>query len=145
MVVNPAIIFLDEPTTGLDSYLAHQVIKLLRQLTKQGITVICTLHQPRSDLIQMFDNLLLLRLGFGKILVMIIIIKSTIKLLEQISKIIHSKGFHIFNGSLPDAKDFFASQGLQCELNFNPADHFIWQTSLNVDTPEESIQKIEVR
>ena len=142
MVVNPAIIFLDEPTTGLDSYLAHQVVKLLRQLSKQGITVICTLHQPSSDLIQMFDNLLLLRLGFSNICMILI---SMIWLLEQIFKIIQSKGFHIFNGSLPNAKDFFASQGLPVELNFNPADHFIWQTSVNVDSPEESIQKIEVR
>lgn len=61
MVTNPAIIFLDEPTTGLDSYLAHEVVKLLNQLSKQGTTVICTIHQPSSDIFQMFDNLLLLR------------------------------------------------------------------------------------
>ena len=62
MATNPAIIFLDEPTSGLDSYLAHQVVDLLSQLTKRGTTIICTIHQPSSDIFQMFDNLLLLRL-----------------------------------------------------------------------------------
>ena len=61
MSTNPAIIFLDEPTSGLDSYLAHQVVDLLSQLTKRGTTIICTIHQPSSDIFQMFDNLLLLR------------------------------------------------------------------------------------
>ena len=61
MSTNPAIIFLDEPTSGLDSYLAHQVVDLLSQLSKRGTTIICTIHQPSSDIFQMFDNLLLLR------------------------------------------------------------------------------------
>ena len=64
MAINPAIIFLDEPTTGLDSYIAHQVIELLSQLSKQGTTIICTIHQPSSEIYQMFDNLLLLRPDF---------------------------------------------------------------------------------
>ena len=64
MATNPAIIFLDEPTSGLDSYLAHQVVDLLSQLTKRGTTIICTIHQPSSDIFQMFDNLLLLRQDF---------------------------------------------------------------------------------
>lgn len=114
MSTNPAIIFLDEPTSGLDSYLAHQVVDLLSQLTKRGTTIICTIHQPSSDIFQMFDNLLLL-----------------------------SKGMKIFNGSLPDAKSFFTAQGLPCQLDFNPADHYIWETSVNIDNPAESMKKIE--
>ena len=54
-----------------------------------------------------------------------------------------SKGLKIFNGRLSDAKNFFAKQGLPCKLEFNPADHYIWETSVNIDNPGESIKKIE--
>ena len=56
-----------------------------------------------------------------------------------------SKGLKIFNGTLPDAKSFFTDQGLPCQLDFNPADHYIWETSVNIDNPGESIKKIEDR
>jgi ABC-type multidrug transport system ATPase subunit len=48
LITNPSIIFLDEPTTGLDSTTALQVILLLKTLAKQGKTVISTIHQPSS-------------------------------------------------------------------------------------------------
>ena len=51
----------------------------------------------------------------------------------------------IFNGSLPDAKSFFTAQGLPCQLDYNPADHYIWETSVNIDDPGESMKKIEER
>ena len=51
----------------------------------------------------------------------------------------------IFNGSLPDAKSFFTAQGLPCQLDYNPADHYIWETSVNIDNPGESMKKIEDR
>lgn len=50
LITNPSIIFLDEPTTGLDSTTALQVILLLKKLAKQGKTVISTIHQPSSEL-----------------------------------------------------------------------------------------------
>jgi ABC-type multidrug transport system ATPase subunit len=40
LITNPAMIFLDEPTTGLDSYTALQVNWILRDLANQGRTVI---------------------------------------------------------------------------------------------------------
>ena len=40
LVTNPSLIFLDEPTTGLDSYTATQVMKMLSKLAKSGRTVI---------------------------------------------------------------------------------------------------------
>ena len=54
-----------------------------------------------------------------------------------------SKGLQIFNGRLPDAKSFFTKQELPCQPDFNPADHYIWETSVNIDNPGESIKKIE--
>ena len=45
LITNPSMIFLDEPTTGLDSTTALQVIILLRQLANEGRTVVSTIHQ----------------------------------------------------------------------------------------------------
>lgn len=42
------MIFLDEPTTGLDSTTALQVIQMLSELAKKGKTIISTIHQPSS-------------------------------------------------------------------------------------------------
>ncbi len=40
LITNPSLIFLDEPTTGLDSYTATQVIRTLQDLAHQGRTII---------------------------------------------------------------------------------------------------------
>jgi ABC-type multidrug transport system ATPase subunit len=60
LITNPGLIFLDEPTTGLDSTTALQVILLLKELAKRGKTVISTIHQPSSELFYEFDRLMLL-------------------------------------------------------------------------------------
>lgn len=49
LLMDPSLIFLDEPTTGLDSYTATQVIGILRNLASNGRTVIQTIHQPNSE------------------------------------------------------------------------------------------------
>lgn len=46
VVSRPAILFCDEPTTGLDTKSALRVVKLLRRLARTGLAVICTIHQP---------------------------------------------------------------------------------------------------
>jgi ABC-type multidrug transport system ATPase subunit len=60
IVNSPSMIFLDEPTTGLDSYLALSVVKSLRALAKSGRTLMCTIHSPSPALFAKFDKLLLL-------------------------------------------------------------------------------------
>ena len=53
----------DEPTTGLDAYNSQMVMNSLRNLTQSGRTVVCTLHQPRSSVFDMFDQLMVLSQG----------------------------------------------------------------------------------
>ena len=70
MVTTPSILFMDEPTSGLDATNALRVMSAIRHLCQQGHTVICTIHQPRSNIYSMFDYLLLVSAGksvfFGK-------------------------------------------------------------------------------
>eukprot|EP00941_MAST-03F_sp_MAST-3F-sp1_P005589 g5589.t1 len=63
LISDPAALFLDEPTTGLDSASAEVVVNELRSLADSGCTVICILHQPRSSIFHQFDNVLTLSPG----------------------------------------------------------------------------------
>jgi ATP-binding cassette subfamily G (WHITE) protein 2 len=55
LITDPNLIFLDEPTTGLDSFTATSVMETLKELSMSGRTVISTIHQPNSDIFEMFD------------------------------------------------------------------------------------------
>ena len=61
---DPQIIFLDEPTTGLDSSSSTQCLNHLKDITKNGNrTVIITIHQPSARLFEMFDHIYALASG----------------------------------------------------------------------------------
>ncbi|KAJ2354210.1 ATP-binding cassette transporter snq2, partial [Coemansia erecta] len=68
----PKILFLDEPTSGLDAQASFNVVQFLRCLAAEGLTILCTVHQPSSILFEQFSSLLLLERGgqavyFGEI------------------------------------------------------------------------------
>ena len=64
LVTDAPVLFLDEPTTGLDSDSAATLVHLLSHLAvAKRRTVVCTIHQPSSDICEMFDDLLLLAAG----------------------------------------------------------------------------------
>ena len=63
MLANPSVLFLDEVTTGLDASTAFQLVTTLKALAVKGRTVICTIHQPRSEIWNLFDHVLLLAGG----------------------------------------------------------------------------------
>lgn len=63
LAANPAILFLDEPTTGLDSRAAQVVMRGIRRVAASGRSVVCTIHQPSFPIFNMFDALLLLKRG----------------------------------------------------------------------------------
>lgn len=63
VVTDPKVLFLDEPTSGISSSSALTVGKALRKIADSGTAVICTVHQPSSEVFTMFDRLLLLKRG----------------------------------------------------------------------------------
>ncbi|CAN7013037.1 hypothetical protein IGI04_012326 [Brassica rapa subsp. trilocularis] len=67
LVANPSIIFMDEPTTGLDARAAAIVMRAVKNITETGRTVVCTIHQPGTDIFEAFDELVLMKNG-GKII-----------------------------------------------------------------------------
>merc|ERR1719343_1951210 len=47
LVHSPRVLFLDEPTTGLDSYQALNAMEKLQAIAQEGRTVLVSIHQPR--------------------------------------------------------------------------------------------------
>ncbi|KOC68623.1 ATP-binding cassette sub-family G member 4 [Habropoda laboriosa] len=96
LVDNPPVMFLDEPTTGLDSLSSNQCIRLLHSLAKAGRTIVCTIHQPSAATFEMFDNVYLL-----------------------------ADGRCMYEGATKNTVAYFASIGLNCPKYHNPADYMI--------------------
>jgi ATP-binding cassette subfamily G (WHITE) protein 2 len=65
LVTSPSLLFLDEPTTGLDTFTALHLITVLKNLAKTGTTIIMSIHQPRSSIYRLFDLVLVLN-GYGE-------------------------------------------------------------------------------
>ena len=63
LVTDPYLFLLDEPTTGLDSENAENVVDSLRTLAGQGKLVVTTIHQPSSEILAMFDKIIILHQG----------------------------------------------------------------------------------
>ncbi|TYH15189.1 hypothetical protein ES288_A05G022900v1 [Gossypium darwinii] len=63
LVANPSIVFMDEPTTGLDARSAAIVMRTVRNIVNTGRTIVCTIHQPSIDIFESFDELLFMKRG----------------------------------------------------------------------------------
>jgi ABC-type multidrug transport system ATPase subunit len=55
--------FCDEPTTGLDSFSARELVDKMKDMSRDGRTILCTIHQPSSEVLNMFSHLILLADG----------------------------------------------------------------------------------
>jgi ABC-type multidrug transport system ATPase subunit len=60
LLTDPALLFCDEPTTGLDSFSAQKIVNMMETMATQGKTVLCTIHQPSSEVFSLFHELILL-------------------------------------------------------------------------------------
>lgn len=96
LLTNPAMLFLDEPTTGLDSSTALQVIELLQTLSHRGVNVVSTIHQPSSEIFDSFERLILI-----------------------------CRGNIIYQGEAHQAVDYFTRLGHKCPDFSNPSDYFM--------------------
>jgi len=65
LINDTPVLFLDEPTSGLSSYDAESVIELLKDLSKQGKTIITTIHQPSVHIYKQFDDLIMVNRDQG--------------------------------------------------------------------------------
>ncbi|KAH9519784.1 ATP-binding cassette sub- G member 2 [Bulinus truncatus] len=96
LIISPPVLFLDEPTTGLDASTANAVMLLLRRLADRGRNIIFSIHQPRYSIYRLFDTLMML-----------------------------SHGDVVYHGKASEALDYFASIGYICEEHNNPPDFFL--------------------
>ncbi|PNF40449.1 hypothetical protein B7P43_G16081, partial [Cryptotermes secundus] len=114
LLTDPPLLLCDEPTTGLDSYNASTVVEKLHHLASRGKAVLCSIHQPTSDLLSCFHKMILL-----------------------------AGGRVAFQGTLAQAYTFFSNQGLFCPPSYNPAEFFIQKLSVIPGEEEASSRKIE--
>lgn len=63
LIREPAILFVDEPTSGLSSKDSEKVMILLKQQAQQGRLVIVNIHQPSSFIYKLFDKLWIMDKG----------------------------------------------------------------------------------
>jgi ABC transport system ATP-binding/permease protein len=57
LIREPAVLFVDEPTSGLSSRDSEKIMILLKQLAQQGKLIIVNIHQPSSFIYKLFDKL----------------------------------------------------------------------------------------
>ncbi|HUS86434.1 MAG TPA: ATP-binding cassette domain-containing protein [Bacteroidales bacterium] len=63
LIREPAILFVDEPTSGLSSHDSWKVMELLKKQTRNGRLIFSIIHQPSSDIIKLFDRLWIIDRG----------------------------------------------------------------------------------
>ncbi|NXC19781.1 ABCG8 protein, partial [Corythaeola cristata] len=105
------ILILDEPTSGLDSFTAHNLVITLSRLTRGNRLVLLSLHQPRSDIFQLFDLVLLM-----------------------------TSGVTVYSGTARDMVQYFTELGYPCPRYSNPADFYVDLTSIDKQTAEKEME-----
>jgi ABC-type multidrug transport system ATPase subunit len=93
LVNNPPVLFLDEPSTGLDDFNSFLCIEMLKKLTQGGRTVICSIHTPSARVFSLFDHIYVM-----------------------------TNGQCAYQGSPENIIPFMSQVGLSCPKTFNPAD-----------------------
>ncbi|WJX11711.1 ABC transporter G member 28 [Trifolium repens] len=119
MVMEPSLLILDEPTTGLDSASSTLLLKALRREAAEGVNICMVLHQPSYTLFRMFDDIIFLAKG----------------------------GLIAYHGPVKKVEEYFAGIGIPVPDRVNPPDHFIDILEGLVKPPSESVtyQQLPVR
>lgn len=117
LIISPPVLFLDEPTTGLDANTANSVMLLLKRLALRGRTIIFSIHQPRYSIYRLFDSLMLLSLGET-----------------------------VYHGPTKHVLDHLGSLGFHIEEHNNPPDFFLdvinGDTHTGILTDDDAVQDV---
>ncbi|KAL7384056.1 hypothetical protein ABVT39_023249 [Epinephelus coioides] len=111
---NPGILILDEPTSGLDSFTAHNLVITLSRLARGNRLVLLSVHQPRSDIFQLFNLVVLL-----------------------------SSGSAVYCGAACDMVPYFTALGYPCPRYCNPSDFYVDLISIDRRSPEQEAKCLE--
>uniref|UniRef100_A0A452U9E2 ATP binding cassette subfamily G member 5 n=1 Tax=Ursus maritimus TaxID=29073 RepID=A0A452U9E2_URSMA len=111
LLQDPKVMLFDEPTTGLDCMTANQIVILLAELAHRDRIVIVTIHQPRSELFQLFDKITIL--SYGEL---------------------------VFCGTPAEMLDFFSGCSYPCPEHSNPFDFYMDLTSVDTQSKEREIE-----
>ena len=95
--------------------MAYSIVESMKNLAHTGKTIIFTIHQPSSDLFELFDKICLI-----------------------------TEGRIAFLGDKTNANTFFNSLGYHCPNNYNPADFYIKTLAISPFDKEKSIDQINV-
>ncbi len=63
LIREPAVLFVDEPTSGLSSRDSENIMDLLKELSLNGKLVFVVIHQPSSNIFKLFDRLIIMDVG----------------------------------------------------------------------------------
>jgi len=117
LISSPLLLFLDEPTSGLDATTSQALIDSLEKLTNLGLTVAMVIHQPRIELLNKIENLILLQRG----------------------------GWPVYVGPTQKAMDYFGGfLGLELPSLTSPADFYLDVVTLDqkIDSDGDRLLKL---
>ncbi|KAL6268669.1 hypothetical protein P5V15_001800 [Pogonomyrmex californicus] len=118
LVNNPPVIFLDEPTTGLDELASAQCVDVLQKLAHFGRTVVCSVHTPSGSAFHKFDHVYII-----------------------------TDGQCVYRDSAKNVVPFLLNIGLECPKHYNPADFIIEVSSgdYGFDLVERMIKSVKMK
>ena len=117
--------------------MAMSIVESMKLLASKGKTIVCTIHQPSSEIFQMFDRLCLLSEG-------------RLAYLGDMNNAIHFFSSFVFfflqriHLDLSRFRLFLYSQGFNLPLNYNPADYFIKILAVVPQDKEKCLDTINV-
>ncbi|CAF0966239.1 unnamed protein product [Rotaria sordida] len=114
VLCDPPLLFADEPTSGLDGSMAFTICDAMRKLCNQGKTIVCTIHQPSSEIFQLFDTLYLL-----------------------------AEGRVAYFGERKNAQTFFSGLGFNAPDNYNLSDFYIQTLAILSFNRENSLERVK--
>ena len=108
LLSKPRLLLADEPTTSVDSYQSIGIVRQIKAVLGPSIGGVVTLHQPRSLIWHLLDDIILLANG----------------------------GRCVYQGSRAKAVAYFSRLGHPCPADTNPAEHLIDLVSVDYTSAE---------